>query len=108
MTWLRTSRQSRGYGRQWELARAWVLERDEWLCQCRHCKAEGRTRVATEVDHVIPKAKARGMGWTEERMNDPSNLQAINAECHKRKTIEDDEREYIARAPIGVDGYPVN
>lgn len=85
-----------------------MLERDEWLCQCRHCKASGANRVASEVDHVIPKAKARQLGWTTERMDDPSNLVAINAECHKRKTVEDDGKEYAGRVPIGLDGWPTN
>ena len=38
-------------------------------------------RQANEVDHIIPLAK----GGTDELRN----LQAINAECHRRKTAAD-------------------
>lgn len=38
-------------------------------------------REATEVDHVVPLAK----GGTD----DASNLVAINAVCHARKTARD-------------------
>lgn len=53
--------------------------------------------MATEVDHITPKAK----GGTD----DADNLQAINAECHKRKTAEDEGRSH--RAQTGLDGWPV-
>lgn len=58
-----------------------ILERDNWLCQCHECKAANRLLEATEVDHIKPKAD----GGTD----DPGNLQAINRDCHKRKTQRD-------------------
>ena len=97
MPWPTTSRQSRGYGRAWEMIRLAVLKRDHHLCQCRHCRADGRITVATEVDHVIPKEK----GGTDSM----GNLQAISAECHRRKTMEDSGLR--PRQEIGLDGYPV-
>ena len=39
----------------------------------------GRVRPATEVDHILPLAD----GGTD----DLGNLQAINRECHARKTV---------------------
>jgi len=79
--WPTTSRHQRGYGTAWDKLRLRILERDCYLCRCKHCKAEGRVTPATEVDHVVPKAK----GGTDE----PSNLQAINVDCHKRKGLEE-------------------
>jgi len=105
--WHSTSRRSRGYGPEWDRLRKAILKRDQYLCQCRHCKAEGRTTLATEVDHVVSKANAKRKGWTDAQIDHPSNLQAINAECHKIKTIEDEGRTPIPRATIGLDGFPI-
>ncbi len=105
--WHRTSKQSRGYGAAWERVRKQVLERDRYLCQCRHCKAEGRTTLATEVDHVISKAKAKRMGWTQKQIDDPGNLGSIGRECHKRKTIEEQGATYKPKVRIGLDGWPI-
>lgn len=74
-----------------------MLKRDRYSCQCAECKRLGRIRAAGEVDHIVPKAK----GGTD----DPSNLQAINRECHKVKTLEDNGAKPAQQ--IGVDGWPV-
>ena len=96
MPWPKTSRHERGYGRAWDIRRAAVLKRDQYLCQCRHCKAEGRITPANEVDHIVPKAR----GGTDAY----DNLQAINHECHERKNIEDKGE---SRPAIGPDGWPI-
>lgn len=70
--------QGRG-GRPWRRLRDAILRRDAYLCQCPECKGQGR--LAHEVDHIIPVTK----GGTD----DPSNLQAINRDCHKRKSAVD-------------------
>jgi len=105
--WPTTSRHERGYGAAWVKLREIVLERDGRLCQCTHCKAEGRTTIATHVDHVISKAKAKALGWSEAQIDDPSNLQAINADCHERKGIEEYGGKAKPKRPIGIDGFPV-
>lgn len=97
MPWPTTSRQSRGYGAEWDKKRIRILERDHYLCQCRHCKAAGRVSPASEVDHITPKAKGGS--------DDDSNLQAINSDCHKRKNLEDQGVKPKVR--IGADGWPV-
>ena len=61
-----------------------VLRRDAGICRCAECAALGRVRIATEVDHIIPKAE----GGTD----DPSNLRAINGDCHKIKTQAEAKR----------------
>lgn len=105
MTWSKLSRQERGYGAEWERTRKRILQRDCGLCQCRHCKAENRVTPAHEVDHIMSKAKAAKLGWSAQRVDADSNLQAINRDCHKRKTIEDEGRKVKVR--IGLDGFPV-
>jgi len=72
----RASRQARGYGREWELTRAGILNRDKRLCQ--PCLAKGRTVLASEVDHIKPRHKGGGEDW--------SNLQSICTDCHRQKT----------------------
>jgi 5-methylcytosine-specific restriction protein A len=103
--WSNASRQSRGYGKEWQKLRLVVLKRDRYLCQCQHCKAEGRVTIASEVDHVVSKAQATKLGWLPEQVDHPSNLQAINHDCHVIKTME--EKGHKPARLIGLDGFPV-
>lgn len=80
--WYATSRGSnteRGYGWQWKKLRDRIMQRDYGLCQV--CMRHGRVTPATEVDHLIPKAK----GGTDE----DANLRAICRPCHAEKTALD-------------------
>lgn len=97
--WSRESRQSRGYGAAWDKVRLVVLKRDYGLCQCAQCQG-GKVRLtpATEVHHI----KARAKGGTD----DPTNLQAINTDCHKRETAAEQGRTLKPKVTIGLDGYP--
>lgn len=107
MAWSTGNREQRGYGREWTHKRLVVLKRDSYLCQCEHCKAEGRTRIATEVDHIMSKARARTAGWSNARIESLDNLQAINKDCHQRKTLEEEGKTLKPRVRIGLDGFPV-
>jgi len=106
--WPTESRHKRGYGAEWDKVRKLVLERDGHLCQCRHCKAEGRTAIATEVDHIISRSIAQGLGWSKARAEHPSNLQAINTHCHARKTQEEQGKSVKPKRVIGLDGFPIS
>lgn len=66
----------RGYGHAWRKLRESILKRDGYLCV--KCRGEGRLVEATDVDHI--KAKAHG------GTDDPGNLQALCAPCHREKT----------------------
>jgi 5-methylcytosine-specific restriction protein A len=99
MTWSNRSRQSRGYGAAWDKLRLAVLKRDHYVCQCSECKAQDRVTPATEVDHRIPKAQ----GGTD----DPSNLQAINAVCHQRKTQAETGRPLKPRRRYDASGHRI-
>lgn len=93
---------------EYQRIRAAVLERDRYLCRCEECVSKKRTLLATEVDHIVPRAEARRRGWTRAQTHAMSNLRAINKECHARKTREErGQRYYGPRARIGVDGYPI-
>jgi 5-methylcytosine-specific restriction protein A len=105
--WHTTSRHARGYGKAWEKTRKRILERDSYLCQCRHCKAEGRTKVANEVDHIVSKARAKQLGWSELQTEADSNLGAINAACHRRKSTEEQGGTFKPKQRVGLDGWPI-
>lgn len=78
----RGSRQSRGYGAEWERTRKRILSRDKGLCQV--CMAEGKLRPAKQVDHKVPKFE----GGTDA----DENLQAICVPCHQAKTAAEAQR----------------
>ena len=88
----RGTAQERGYGAEWQKLRKQVMARDQWRCQCEDCRSEGRITVAHECDHIVPKSQ----GGTDAL----SNLQAINRECHARKT----QRESMAHRTVIVRG----
>lgn len=94
MAWPTTSRHERGYGRHWERLRQQAMTRDKRLCQ--PCLRAGRVTPATEVDHVMPKAK----GGTD----DMANLAAICHKCHAEKTIRENGGRVKLR--ISLDGWP--
>lgn len=97
--WPQTSRQSRGYGAAWDRLRKTILDRDHHICQCDECKRLDRARLATEVNHRKPVALGR-----DDR---PENLHAVNSECHKRITAEQQGKSLKTKRIIGLDGYPI-
>lgn len=98
--WPTTSRHARGYGSRWDKLRKVILRRDNGLCQCDECQGgKIRLSIATEVHHI----KSKSSGGTD----DPSNLQAINKECHKRETASEQGRTLKPKVNIGLDGWPV-
>lgn len=102
----RESRQARGYGARWGALRLLVLKRDFYLCQCATCKARGAIKPATEVDHIVSKARWLRQHGSLEGVDELSNLQAINSVCHSIKTIE--ERGHKVALRVGDDGYPID
>lgn len=80
----RGNRHQRGYGTYWEKLRIAILRRDNYSCRCPECAQAPMARVADEVDHIVPKARGGS--------DDPSNLQAINRDCHQRKTSREGKR----------------
>jgi len=98
VAWSKESRHKRGYGSSWDRLRKVILLRDRGICQCPDCQGgEKRLRIATEVDHIKPKAE----GGTD----DENNLRAVNSECHKRLTAM--QNGHKPRPHIGTDGWPI-
>jgi 5-methylcytosine-specific restriction protein A len=97
MAWPTTSRQERGYGKEWDRLRLVILRRDHWLCQCPECrggKPGGRVTPATEVHHVVSRAQAKALRWTREQTDDPSNLISVSEACHLRIGAEEQGKTY--------------
>lgn len=76
-----------------------ILARDEGVCQCEDCKATGRVRIASEVDHKVNKATWRRLHGSLKGVNAESNLQAMHTDCHALKTQQEaQEARAAARA----------
>ncbi len=90
----RNTAHERGYGSAWRKVRQQALERDKHLCQ--DCLAKGRTTVAEQVDHIIPKAK----GGTD----DLSNCRSLCRPCHDDKSARD--LGHRVKKRFNADGWP--
>jgi 5-methylcytosine-specific restriction protein A len=78
-----TSRQSRGYGRQWELNSKMIIRRDPFCMIAKVCvERTGRPAPSTCTDHIIAKAN----GGTDH----DDNLQGACRDCNewKARTID--------------------
>lgn len=93
----RGSRHERGYGSAWDKIRERILRRDGGICQ--PCLVRGIVHRATHVDHKLNKAEWKRLHGSMMGVDDDSNLQAINADCHRRKTADE-----AARARSGGGG----
>jgi len=76
---------------QTQLSRQEIIEaltdRDGYVCMfpgCTEPLTETGKHMVT-LDHVFPQAKAKEAGWTNEQINDISNLQLMGKNCNARK-----------------------
>ena len=92
------TRQQRGYGRDHERMREHLLST---VILCEECTRQGKVRVGTHADHIIPKAK----GGTDLR----SNYQLLCSSCHALKSIHDQGKNprLRKRRATGLDGWPI-
>jgi 5-methylcytosine-specific restriction enzyme A len=104
MAWSKESSTSRGYGYAWSKLRLVILARDNGICQPCY-RSTGRIHPGTEVDHIVSKAKAAKMKWTAAQIDAESNLQCINSDCHKIKTLKEEGKRI--KPKIGADGWPI-
>ena len=75
---VRTLVTERTRGGKWMRTRERILRAANGLCQCDECKALPAPRLAHEVDHIVPLCDGGA--------DADHNLQALNADCHARKT----------------------
>ena len=102
----RRSRHERGYGTAWDKLRKQILARDCYQCRCDSCRSAGIIKPATEVDHRISKANWLKRFGSLDGVDSPINLQAINKDCHERKSLL--ERGFRPAQRIGADGFPID
>jgi 5-methylcytosine-specific restriction endonuclease McrA len=98
----RKSAAERGYGSEWRKKRRRIIERDKGLCQ--PCLRQGRTTLATEVDHKIPKAE----GGTDDDENLEAICDQVPFRCHSIKTAKESQRAAKKAAGVLVGGVAVN
>ena len=67
---------------------------------CTMCRARGRTRAATVVDHIKPHRGDQVLFW------DPSNHQALCQPCHDG--IKQAQEKGGRLAGCGADGMPLD
>ena len=61
-----------------------LLERDGYVCGiCEKALPNDPSQI--DVDHIVPVAVAKQMGWAKDQINDPANLQATHAHCNRVK-----------------------
>lgn len=100
MAWSKESRPSRGYGAAWDRIRKVVLKRDFGLCH--PCRRRGLVTIATAVDHIVSKAKAASLRWSQARIDAESNLQAICKHRHDAKTEEEQGKTKRFKKCLGL------
>lgn len=64
-----------------------LTERDGFVCMfpdCTEPMADDGKHMVT-IDHIFPQYLARQKGWTNEQINDISNLQLMGKNCNARK-----------------------
>lgn len=82
-----------------------MLTRDAGLCQV--CVKIGIYTTANIVDHIVSKANAAAMRWSQARIDDPLNLQVICKSCHDAKSEAEQGKKKRERVTIGLDGWPI-
>jgi 5-methylcytosine-specific restriction protein A len=84
----RGSPNARGYGSEWRRIRNDYLRRHP-RCECGPtCCWDGCGRVATDVDHIIPRP--RGARIDQSTYDAEENLQALaSVPCHRSKTMRE-------------------
>lgn len=105
MPWSKESRQSRGYGAEWVKIRKQVIERAKGMCE--ECARQGRVAMGKDVDHIVSRAKAKALRWTEAKTEGVANLQYLCRPCHLDKSAAETGRTLKPKVEIGLDGWPV-
>lgn len=92
----RGSRQARGYGADWDKRRERIRRRASGLCE--PCLRIGIVHQGHACDHITSKAEWQRLHGTLDGVDDDSNLQWINRDCHRIKTLAEAAAARGARA----------
>lgn len=85
-TWRTSGRNSDGYGYKWQKARErYLLENP----LCVYCERNGKTVVATVVDHIVPHRGDMRIFW------DKSQWQALCSPCHSSVKQREEKQQYL-------------
>jgi 5-methylcytosine-specific restriction protein A len=84
-----TTRTVRIAGKGRQLINARIMRRANGLCECDDCKLLAAPRVAHQVDHIVPL-------WEGGAESD-ANRQALNMDCHAKKTASEAKRRWSTR-----------
>jgi len=84
-----TTRTVRIAGKARQIISRRIMARASGLCECDECKLLPVPRLAHEVDHVVPL-------WEGGAESD-ANRQALNSECHAKKTEAEARRRGTTR-----------
>ena len=93
----RGSRHQRGYGSDWDARRERIKVRACGLCE--PCLAVGVVHEGHQCDHIISKAEWKRLHGSLAGVDDDTNLQWMNRDCHAAKTIIDRQRAAGADVP---------
>jgi 5-methylcytosine-specific restriction endonuclease McrA len=93
---MRGNSAARGYDRRWRNARAQYLRGK----LCAYCLRQGRERIATLVDHVVPHRGDRALFW------DRDNWQPLCKPCHD--AVKQREERTGRREGCDVNGLPLD
>ena len=88
--------------RRWYGLKAWRVRKREQLRiepTCRYCRAQGKSRIATDVDHVIPHRGDWGLFWR-------GALQSLCKPCHSGAKQREERRGFNDQ--VGIDGWPID
>lgn len=80
---------------RWRALRREKMISEKYMCE--RCRAEGISRSATEVHHIVPIESAVSYDGMAKLCYDPKNLMCVCASCHKAL-----HEELLSRSRLSV------
>ena len=84
--------------REWRELRQMIKGRDKWRCQI--CGVSVREKGSSQVDHIIPRAKAPALAL------DPNNLRTLCRSCHNKFDEARGHKNVRPVLPVDESGLP--
>lgn len=77
-------------GKYWRSRRAYILNRDNYLCQ--ECKRQGKLTEGNVVDHIKPRHSFNDRQQLEGVPEREDNLETLCRSCHNSKTAKESNK----------------